>query len=558
MGTDSTTDDIDPITLEVLWSRLRTIPKEMGTHLHRTGYSEVIKHALDFSTAVFTRDGQLVAQGVYTPGHLGSMPLSMKRILEEYYPPDAWRPGDLVLTNDPTINSGHLPDFFTFEPAFHDGELVGFCVTTGHQIDVGGSAPGSMTMHSDDVYEEGLQIPPVKLYEAGDLNEAVLAIIRENSREPDKIAGDVRAHHGASRVGVERNRELVAEYGQETVERYVDEILRRTESSMRESIRDVPDGEYAFDDRLDGFGDGDAIDLHATVTVAEDELTVDWAGSDAQRPDLAINSTLTYTTAHTMLAVKSAVDPDTPHTQGAIAPVTVTAPEGTVVNPRMPAPVGSRSVMCTRIVSTVNGAMHQALPNAVPAGGSEQFWAATKFDDPKTEQPRILQEGFYGGAGARSHRDGFPAVSGASNVQNTPVEVIESGYPLSISQYEIVADTSGDGTYRGGPGTVRTYEFEVPATVQFLNDRYEEGPYGLAGGERGTPGRATLNPGTPYERKLTSKEQVELSAGDVVEVRTPGGGGYGNPSDRSAEAVRDDVAQGKLTAEKARDVYGVE
>lgn len=545
-------DDVDPVTLEVLWSRLRTIPREMGTHLSRTAFSSIIKYGDDFSTGLFTADGRLVAQGVYTPGHLGAMPFTMRTILAEHVPPDEWRPGDVLLTNDPYLNSGHLPDFFLFEPVFLADELVGFVATTGHQIDLGGSAPGSFSMRVSDMYGEGLHVPPVLLYEAGEPNDTVFAIVTANSREPTKLRGDIRAMRGASRVGVERFRETVAAYGPRTVERYMEAIFDRTERRMREAIDDLPDGSYSFTDHLDGFEEPLAV--CATVTVDGDEVTVDFAGSAPQQPGYAINSPWNYSYSYTMMAVKAALDPETPQTDGTIRPVHMVAPTGSIVNPEPPVPVASRQLLSNRIVSAINGALHGVTPGTVPASGAQLHRIVMKFTDVDGGQ-RILHDAMYGGGGARSTRDGFPAVSGATNVKNTPAEAIESEFPVRISRYELVPDTAGAGAHRGGHGTIREYEFLAPAEVQFVNERFRVAPYGLDGGHPGRPGAADIETeaGT---RSLDSKETFEADAGDIVRVYTCGGGGYGSPADRDPDAVHDDVADGLLSPDAAAETYG--
>lgn len=547
--------EIDPVTLEVLWSRLRGIPSEMGTHLRRTAFSEVIKYGDDFSTGLFTPDGRLIAQGVYTPGHLGAMPFAMREILEEHVPIGEWEPGDLVLTNDPFIGSGHLPDFFTFEPVFFHGDLAGFSVTTGNQIDVGGGAPGSFTMYAPDIYAEGLQIPPVKLYEGGSVNNQLLDTILQNSRVPDKMRGDIRAQRGASQVGCELYCDVLNEYSLSTVQRYIEEIFDRTAQTMRQAIADVPDGTYSFSEQMDGWEE--PLPVSATVTVDNDRISVDFDGSAPQQSEYAINSGWNYTFSYTMQAVKSTIDPDTPPTHGTYEPVEMTAPEGTIVNPTRPVPVGSRHVIANLIVSTVNGALFKTVPDAVPACGAQGCTQGMKFTDPDTGQQQVLLDLFYGGGGASSERDGYPAVSGATNVKNLPVETVEAEYPMRIQRYEIVEGTAGQGEYRGGHGTAREYRFEAPVHLQCINERFKCGPYGLADGHSGTPGSVVLNPEEDAE-ELSGKAERTLEPGTVLAVRSPGGGGYGDPNDRDAESVREDYANGLLSAETASQVYDVD
>jgi len=545
---------IDPVTLEVLWSRLRDIPEEMGTHLRRTAFSPVIKYGEDFSTGLFAWDGRIVSQGVYTAGHLGSMPLSLPKILEDHFPPEIWEPGDVVVTNDPYLNSGHLPDFFTFEPAFVDEKLVGFCVTTGHQTDIGGSAPGSYTMEVADIYGEGLQLPPTKVWENGEPRDDIVDIILENSRIPGQLRGDLRAHRGASRVGVDQLSALVSEYGPETYRRYVEAMDERTETAMRESIRDLPDGTSSFTDHLDGRGD--PLPVTATVTVDGDRIHVDFAGTAPQQEGYAINCPQNYAYAFVLLAIKAAIDPETPPGNGMTAPIEMEAPEGCLVNPTPPVPIGSRQVLSDFVLSAVNGALAEIVPEQVPAAGSHLHWEVMEFRDPGPSQQRIFQDGFYGGGGAGPDSDGEPSISGATNVQNVPVEVVENDFPLRVGRFELLPDTAGAGTRRGGNATCREYEFLQATSVQCVNERFLSGSPGVAGGQEGAAGGATLTT-RDEERPLGSKEQFEASAGDRLRIRTSAGGGHGPPGERDRDAILADVANGLLSTEHAAEEYGL-
>lgn len=552
----SSTESIDPVMLEVLWSRLESIPQEMGTHLQRTAFSPVIKYAQDFSTGLFSWDGRLVAQGVYTAGHLGSMPISMRIILEDHFGPDDWDPGDVVLTNDPYINSGHLPDFFTFEPVFLDDELIGFCVTTGHQNDLGGAAPGSQPMKARDMFAEGIEIPPTKVYKGGEPQTDVIDLILQNSRTPRQLHGDIRAHRGASKVGTDLYRELVSEYGFDTFRRYVEEIIDRTERTFREAIREIPDGTHDFEDCIEGFEQ--VLPIRATITIEDDEMVVDFDGTAEQQPGFSINTPSNYAHAYTMLAVKAAIDPETLPTHGMMEPVELCIPEGTLLNPTRPMPVASRQLVARRIVGTVNGALHGFVPGEIPADGSQLFWYVMEFDDPAPDEGKILQDGIYGGAGATAETDGTPPIAAATNVSNTPVEAIESEYPIRIHAYEFVTDTGGAGEHRGGPGTVREWEFLQQTSLQGLNDRFTTPPYGLEGGDEGAGGRATFVPTDGEERSLHSKDGLTATRGDSLRLYTAGGGGYGDAADRDPAAVEADVENGLVSAERAAERYDLE
>lgn len=548
--------DIDPITLEVLWSKLQQIPEEMGTHFQRTAFSDIIKYAVDFSTVLTTPEGRLVSQGVYTPGHLGCMLSATKKILQEHVPPAEWEEGDVLVTNDPHLGAGHLPDIFTFEPIFLDEELIGFSVITANHIDVGGGAPGSITVYAHDVYEEGLQIPPVKLYEAGKADEKLLDTILQNSRAPNQVRGDLRAQRGASKVGVDQYRKLVAKHGFETFDTYVKEIFDRTESGLRQSIRELPNGSYAFSQEMDEF-DGHTPVLHVEITVDGDEILVDWSGTTDQVEGFAVNATRNYTFAYTMFGIKSAINPDLPQTDGSLSPVELRVPEGSILNAEHPAPVGARHILSNHIASTINGALHQADPDLVPAAGAQDFGLMAKFTDPETKEQQVHFDGIYGGGGAWNNRDGAPAIAGGPNSANTPVEVVEDNYPVEFFQYQLAPDSGGAGRYRGGTGTVREFEFTQPAQIQSFSERVDVGAYGLDGGSRGAPGCQVLT-ADGEQRELGSKALFTVSEGDRLRTRTPGGGGHGAPSERDATAVREDVLNGLVSAAAARDEYDVD
>jgi N-methylhydantoinase B len=548
--------DVDPITLEVLWSKLQRIPEEMGTHFQRTAFSDIIKYAVDFSTVLTTPDGRLVSQGVYTPGHLGCMLTATKKVLRDHVPPGEWDEGDVLVTNDPHLGAGHLPDVFTFEPVFLDGELVGFSVITANHIDVGGGAPGSITVYAHDVYEEGLQIPPVKLYEGGDLDEKLLRTLLANSRAPDQVRGDIRAQRGASKVGVDQYRDLVATHGAETFGTYVEEIFDRTEEGLRASIRDLPDGTYSFEQEMDDF-DGHTPVLRVEVTVDGDGIVVDWAGTTDQLEGYAVNATRNYTFAYTMYGIKAAIDPEIPQTDGSVAPVELRVPEGSILNAEHPAPVGARHILSNHIASTINGALHRAAPESVPSAGAQDFGLMAKFTDPETGDQRVHFDGIYGGGGAWHDRDGYPAIAGGPNSANTPVEVVEDNYPVEFVRYEIVPDTGGAGRHRGGNGTVREFEFTDPAQVQSYSERVTRGAYGLDGGNAGAPGNQSLVD-EDGRRELGPKALFTVGPGAVLRTRTPGGGGYGDPTDRDEAAVRADVANGLVSAEAAAETYDVD
>lgn len=548
-----TASDVDPVTLEVLWTNLSGITQEMGSHFQQSAFSDIIKYGNDLSTSLFTGDGRLLAQGQYSPGILMGMAPALETIIADHVPLPAWEPGDVVLTNDPHIGSGHLPDFFMFAPIFVDDDLAGFAGTVGHQTDVGGSAPGSFSVYTTDIFQEGLQVPPVKYVAGGDRNEPLFETMLENSRVPEQMAGDLRAQRAALDLGKRQYRELVTEMGTATVERYVEAMFDRSETGMASAIRQIPDGTYAYSQQADGFES--PVDVCVTLTVEEDHLDIDFSGSSPQHR-YAINSPLNYTAAYAYLAVISALDPDVPHTYGSERPITIRAPEGSIVNPGDDAPVASRGVLNDRVLTTVNGALHEAMPGRIPAGGSEQFWQAMQFASTTRGDQAVLTEGCYGGAGAHPDRDGAPTIASGANVRNLPIEVIESVYPISITRYELRPDSAGAGRFRGGSGAIRQYEFEAPAEVQLTGEGNRFPPYGLAGGRSGGAVRC-FHVADGDRSEISVKEEFSASPGDVLEIRTAGGGGYGPPDERDRALVERDLEDGLISPEYAREHHDV-
>src|SRR3989454_7852245 len=339
---------LDPITLGVVWGALQSIAVEIGTTVHRTAYSEQAREGQDFSVAVFDPEGRMVAQGPYSPGHMGAMSSAVRNALAAH-PRETLRPGDAILLNDPLLGSGHLPDFFITQPAFHQGALVGFAVNILHHTDVGGSRPGSQGVEGIfDYFQEGLRIPPTKVWQAYREHEGIVGIIAANTRTPDKVLGDLRAQRSALRVGELRLTELAARYGGDTLVAAMDEIVARTEASMRAAIRAVPDGVYRFEDFLDDCGPGtEPLRVAVAVTVDGDEMTIDYEGSSPQTAS-GMNSYINYTRSYSYAAVKCLTDPYGPMNEGALRPITVKAPEGSFLNPRPPAGGGPRAIICYR------------------------------------------------------------------------------------------------------------------------------------------------------------------------------------------------------------------
>jgi N-methylhydantoinase B len=548
---------VDPVTLGVIWGALQSIAVEVGTTVHRTAYSEQAREGQDFSVAVFEADGQMVAQGPYSPGHMGAMSAAVRNALAAH-PVETLRPGDAILLNDPLLGSGHFPDFFITQPAFHAGRLIGFVVNIVHHTDVGGSRPGSQGVEGIfDYFQEGLRIPPTKVWAEYQEQAGVVGIIAANTRTPDKVLGDLRAQRSALRVGELRLVELVQRYGHDTLAAAMREIVGRSEASMRAAIREIPDGVYAFEDFLDDFGPGtDPLRVAVTVTVAGDGIVIDYAGSSPQTPS-GMNSYINYTRSYSYAAIKCLTDPLGPMNEGALRPVTVTAPEGCFLNPRPPAGGGPRAIICYRTFEAVLGALAPALPERVAAAASH--FANPTFGGWDRARGRrfVAYELVLSGTGARATKDGCEGMSWAFNASNIPVEAQEAAQPIVVERFGFVPDSAGAGTFRGGCGIRRDLRFLADdGKLTNLSERQRFEPYGIFGGRPGRLARTVINPG-PDETPVHGKQSREFAYGDVISFQQSGAGGYGDPFARDPARVLDDVLDEYVSIGAAREQYGV-
>jgi N-methylhydantoinase B len=551
------TAPLDPITLGVVWGALQSIAVEVGTTVHKTAYSEQAREGQDFSVAVFDAHGRMVAQGPYSPGHMGAMSAAVRNALAAH-PVETLRPGDAILLNDPLLGSGHFPDFFITQPAFHAGRLIGFVVNIVHHTDVGGSRPGSQGVEGIlDYFQEGLRIPPTKLWEEYREQAGVVGIIAANTRTPDKVLGDLRAQRSALRVGELRLVELAERYGPDTLAVAMDEIIARSEASVRTAIRAIPDGVYTFEDFLDDYGPGtDPLRVAVTVTVAGDGVTVDYEGSSPQTAS-GMNSYINYTRSYSYAAVKCLTDPLGPMNEGALRPVTVTAPEGSFLNPRPPAGGGPRAIICYRTFEAVLGALATALPDRVAAAASHFANPTFGGRDRARRRRFVAYELVLSGTGARATRDGCEGMSWAFNASNIPVEALEAAQPIIVEQFGFIPDSAGAGTFRGGCGIRRDLRFLADeGQLTNLSERHRFAPWGVFGGKPGRLARTVINPG-PGEQPVNGKQSREFAHGDVISFQQSGAGGYGDPLARDPARVLDDVLDDYVSIEAARAEYGV-
>ena len=527
---------VDPISLEVFKNLFTSVCEEMGVTLQRTAYSPNIKERLDFSCALFDPAGQMAAQASHIPVHLGAMPASVRAALEVF--PGRLGQGDIVILNDPYLGGSHLPDITMVAPVFSGRgphrELFGFVSNRGHHADVGGMTPGSLPL-STELYQEGTIIPPLKLVRSSRVNREVVALICRNSRTPDERRGDLAAQIASIKVGERRVKEIVERYDSSTVLEHMDALLAYSERLTRAGISEVPDGVYEASDYMDDDGQSNQpVPIRVAIRVAGDSLTVDFTGTSPQRPG-CINAPFAVTSSAVLYIVHSLVGGGAPPNQGCMRPVTVEAPKGSLVNPDPQHGVAGGNVETSqRITDVLLTAMAQAIPERVPAASQGTMNnVLIGGHDPVRDKPFVYYETIAGGMGARPTKDGISGIhTHMTNTMNTPIEALEFVYPFRVRRYAIRRGTGGDGRHKGGDGIVRDTEFLAPARVTVLSERRRFAPYGLHGGHHAEPGENILYKGGYEEVKLSGKEVLDVEPGDVLSVRTPGGGGWGEPPEQ--------------------------
>lgn len=530
-------DPIDPITLELYRHRLAGVAEEMGVTLRRTGYSPNIKERLDFSCAVFDGAGRMIAQAAHIPAHLGAMPASVATILALF---DDWARGDVVIVNDPFAGGNHLPDITMVSPVFATDDLAQtgtpdfFVASRAHHADVGGMSPGSLPL-STEIYQEGIIIPPVKLYKRGVLDADLLKLILRNVRTPDERRGDLAAQRAAAAVGEQRLRELVRSHGRDEVLGYAAALQAYSARLTRAALAAWPTGVYAFEDVLEWI-EGDAmtlVPLRVTVTVGAAGITFDFTGTaPAMRGSLnaviAIAQSACYYVVQAL--VRDLLGTDVPMNAGFFAPIRVLAPEDCLVNALSPAAVAGGNVETSqRITDVVLGALAQALPDHIPAASQGTMNNVTMGGRRADGSVYAYYETIAGGMGAGRAAPGLSGVQvHMTNTLNTPVEALEMAFPLRVVRYGLRAGSGGAGAQRGGDGVVREYLLLAPTTVTMLSERRAVAPWGLAGGAAGAPGRNALIHPDGREEELPSKFTRYLAAGTRLRIETPGGGGWGS------------------------------
>lgn len=539
---------LDPVQIGIVWERLNGLMDQVAETCVRTSFSAVVRENYDFAIGLLDARGRQLAQSRRSvPSFIGTMSRTLDAMLRRI-PKERLQPGDVLITNDSWLGTGHLNDITMIHPLFRGERLVGFVGSIFHTVDIGG-APSP---NARDCFEEGLTIPVAKIVEAGVENALLVDLLEANLREPAETLGDIRAQFAAYRSCSERLARLLDDEGLDDLEAFADDVLDRSEASLRRAIEAIPDGTY--EDTLTADGFEHPLTIRCRVTIDGSDLAVDYAGTAAQiaRP---VNSPMTFTQAYSCYAIKCALDPGTPINDGAFRPIRVSAPEGSLVNPRRPAPVWGRHLSGHYLPPALYGALSRVVPDKVIADCGSPLWNVYfKGRQPGGGRPFVKMFFMNGGHGARPNQDGPGCLSFPSNVSNQPIEQFENQVPLLVTEKALVPDTGGAGRFRGGNAQRLSFRSvaDQPVSITIRHERVDHPPRGLLGGEPGAGGLDLVN-----GERIPAKTQAALEPGDVVTFQTPGGGGMGPPAARAPEAVERDLRSGLVTAAYARRFHGL-
>jgi len=549
MSADS---NFDPVTLEILWSRLISIADESAAALLRTSFSTIVRESNDFATVLMDANGDSLAENTGGIASFnGILPRTVKHFLQRFAK-DTWKPGDCVITNDPWLATGHLPDITMVMPIFHDGQLVAFSGSIAHSPDIGGSL---WSADCRELFEEGLRIPPMKYMREGVVNDDLHEIILGNVRVPDQVIGDLHAQVTANRVCARRLQEFLDDAAMVDLSALSATLLERGDKAMRRAIEAIPDGVYLASSDADGFDD-ETTHIECAITIKGTEVCIDYAGTSAQI-ERGLNCVMNYTHAYSAYPLKCALDPDTPRNEGSYRPITVLAPEGSILNPRFPAPCNARQLTGHLLAGVIYKALAQAVPDKVIAdcGGAPTMRAVFSGDDGRGR--RFSQILFAsGGMGASAHGDGLATTAFPTNAGAGSIEAFESIAPLVVWRKTLRTDSGGPGRQRGGLGQECEIESRSSASLQLslLSDRWQHPAQGMLGGHPGACSKIRFDDGrTPHP-----KSRTRIEPGQRLHLSYAGGGGVGDPLQRPREAVRDDLIDGYISAAQARDIYGLD
>jgi N-methylhydantoinase B len=549
---------VSPGEREIFRHSLKSVVEEMGVTLQRTAYSTNIKIRRDHTCAIFDDNLRHIAQHDVAPQHVGSMVSVVPRNIRKRA--DDLAPGDGILVNDPYQGAVHLPDVMLISPLSHDGDIVGYAANSAHHVDIGGSTPGGIPNDSTELFAEGFIMPGVKAVRDWEYDEEILKLVTRNVRGADRRVGDYRAQLAANRIGQRRYTDLVDDYGQTTVETHLGDLLDYTERRVRAAIEALPDGTYRAEDYMDGDGVLDEpVVLRLTLEVDGDEMTIDFTGTAEQNRG-PLNCTPAMAFAGAMAVIMALLGEDLPKNDGFYRPFETVTPEGTMVNPTEDRPVAAGWEIAMRTGDLVTKAIADTMPDeTIAATKGIVCNLAYGGHDPRNDEQYVYYETVAGGYGARKEKDGMEAVqTHFQNTANSPIEELETEIPLYVRRYELVPDSAGAGRTRGGLGVRRDMEFYgEDATFSTLSERAKSEPWGLFGGSSARPARYVIDPESEDATTVSSKSTTDLEPGDVASVQTPGGGGYGDPTERDPRKVLEDVVNGKVSVEAAREVYGV-
>lgn len=549
----------DPITGEIIGNFLLSISEEMTAVLIRSAYSANIKERADCSSAILTPEGEVVVQAAHSPLHLGGMQGTARALLAAAAREDL-RPGDMYVSNDPHLAAAlHLNDVTIAAPLIVDGQLFGFVATVAHHADLGGSTPGGEACDSKSIFDEGLRLPPTRIAQNGEPIQSVLDILFANSRNPREILGDFRAQFSAVKLGTRRFEDAVVRWGADTVRSAVKQVLSAAESRFRAAVTRLPNGVYECTDWADDdWVTGESFPVHAKVEIRDDEVHVDLT-KNIDQVESSRNVSAGMLLATVLTSMQSAIDPFLPANSGFGRAIHISTRPGSILAPHPPAAVALGSRTCQILFGAIYGALSEVVPERICAGCATAAGIQVFGPNPHTGAPFLNYERVGGGFGARSSKDGLDGVQfGVTNTSNLPIEASEAEYPFMVEAYEVIPDSGGVGQFRGGLGVRRDIRVLTDgAVLTAQGERIVNPPPGLRGGLPGRPGQMLLNPGTRQEKVLpTAFSGLKLSKGDVIGLRTAGGGGFGDPSARDTRAIEEDLENGRVTIDAAKRDYG--
>ncbi len=545
----------DPVKLEILKNSFIGVTEEMGIALKKASYSPNIKTREDHTCSIFNNKMDMIAQTAHQIGHLGVFPSILKQTMKEH-PVEGLKPGDMIVLNDPYRGGAHLPDIIVISPVFYESRLWGFVANLAHHSDVGGIAPGSVPGNTTEIFQEGIRIPSVMLFNEGVLQEDVFKMILANVRTPEERKGDLNAQIAANNLGIRRVLELIDKYGFDELLFYADESINYAERRMRAEIEKLLDGVYEGIDYMDDDGiTDDPIKIAMAIRKKGSNIEFDLSETSPQRRG-PTNCTFYMALSLIMYTMRCLTDPDIHQSEGCYRPVKTIIPEGKALNCKFPAAVAGGWEIGRRGIDSVCRALLQAMPERVPAGSNGAMNQITFGGEyPDSERRFAYYETNGGGFGARPDKDGMDGVHSVSNTKNTPIEELELNYPIFMRRYALRENSEGDGKYRGGLGISREFEFLTDVSFATVSDRQKFRPWGIAGGGEALGTEYSLISGKE-KKPVRTKSMGSAKKGDVLSIRTAGGGGYGDPKERSRESIKKDIEDGKISLERAKKVYG--